>query len=97
VIEQEAGIDELDASDKRLIWSLIGGEQRYETGFADALIEDDVKALRQAIQALAARGVPARHRSEKVEEYRSRLAKINPAAPPDSLALRRIWPKGEIK
>ena len=29
VIEQEAGIDELDASDRRLIWSLIGGEQRY--------------------------------------------------------------------
>ena len=35
VIEQEAGIDELDANDRRLIWSLIGGEQRYETGFAD--------------------------------------------------------------
>src|SRR5208337_2625278 len=33
VIEQEAGIDEIDASDRRLIWSLMGGEQRYETGF----------------------------------------------------------------
>ncbi len=43
VIEQEAGIDELDASDKHVIWSLMGGEQRYETGFVDALIEDDAE------------------------------------------------------
>ena len=28
VIEQEAGIEELDSSDRKLIWSLIGGEQR---------------------------------------------------------------------
>ena len=98
VIEQEAGIDgELDASDKHPIWSLMGGEQRYEIGFADALIEDDAKALRQAIQALAARGVPAQHRSEKVEEYRCRLGRIDPAAPPNGLALRRIWPKGEVQ
>jgi malonate decarboxylase beta subunit len=96
VIEQEAGIDELDASDKHLIWSLIGGEQRFETGFVDALIEDDAKALRQTILALAARGVPARHRSERVEEFRRGLARIDPAAPPDGPALRRIWPKGDM-
>ena len=95
VVEQEAGIDELDAGDKHLIWSLMGGEQRYETGFADALVEDDAKALRQAIQALAARGVPPRHRSEMVEEYRRRLENIHPAAPPDGPALRRIWPREE--
>jgi malonate decarboxylase beta subunit len=97
VIEQEAGIDEFDAGDKHLIWSLMGGEQRYETGFVDALIEDDASVLRQTIQALAARGVPTRHRSENVEEYRRRLAKIDPAAPPDGPGLRRIWPKGEMQ
>ena len=97
VIEQEAGIDELDASDKRLIWSLMGGEQRYETGFADALVEDDAELLKQTIRDLAAHGIPARHRSEKVEEYRRRLAKIDPAAPPDGPALRRIWPTGEMQ
>ena len=94
VIEQEAGIDEFDASDKHLIWSLMGGEQRYETGFVDALVEDDAAQLKQAIMDLAARGVPARHRSERVEAYRRRLAKIDPAAPPDGPALRRLWPKG---
>jgi malonate decarboxylase beta subunit len=97
VIEQEAGIDELDASDKHMIWSLIGGEQRYETGFADALIEDDAKELRQTIGALAARGVPARHRSENVDEYRRKLAAIDPAAPPDGPELRRTWPKGAVR
>ena len=97
VIEQEAGIDELDASDRRLIWSLMGGEQRYDTGFVDALVEDDAKQLKQAILDLAARGVPARHRSEQVEAYSRRLAKIDPAAPPDGPALRRLWPKGEMQ
>lgn len=95
VIEQEAGIDEFDASDKRLIWGLMGAEQRYETGFVDALVEDDAGQLKQAIVDLAARGVPARHRSEQVEEFGRRLAKIDPAAPPDGPALRRLWPRGE--
>ncbi len=96
VIEQEAGIDELDASDKHLIWSLIGGEQRFETGFVDALIEDDAQALRQTIETLAKRGVPAQHRSEMVAEYRRRLAEIDPAAPPDGLGLRRTWSRGVL-
>jgi malonate decarboxylase beta subunit len=96
VIEQEAGIDELDSSDKRLIWSLMGGEQRYKTGFADAFVEDDANLLKQTIQDLAGRGVPTRHRSENVEEYRQRLARIDPAAPPDGVALRRLWPQGEM-
>ncbi len=94
VVEQEAGIDELDASDKRLIWSLMGGEQRYETGFADALIDDDVDALRRVILELSARGVPARHRSEQVDEYQRRLRAIDPSAPPDGATLRRLWAKG---
>jgi malonate decarboxylase beta subunit len=95
VIEQEAGIEELDSSDKHLIWSLIGGEQRYETGFVDALIEDDMKTLRQTVQTLAARGVPVHHRSEMVDEYRQRLLKIDPTSPPDGPALRRIWPRSD--
>ncbi len=63
VIEQEAGIEELAASDRPLIWSLMGGEQRWATGFADVLVEDDVDLLRQAIRDLAARGLPPGHRS----------------------------------
>ncbi len=94
VIEEQAGIEELDARDRRLIWSLMGGAQRHATGFADVLIEDDAAMLRQALQALAARGVPARHRSEAVDEYQSRLARIDPAAPLDGAGLQRLWPQG---
>ena len=31
VIEQEAGITEYDSKDKPFIWSMTGGEIRYET------------------------------------------------------------------
>jgi len=95
VIEQEASIDELDASDKHAIWGLMGAEQRFATGFVDALVEDDAGLLKQAILDLAGRGVPTRHRSERVEEYSRRLSEIDPAAPPDGPALRRLWPKGD--
>jgi malonate decarboxylase beta subunit len=97
VTEQEAGIEEFDASDKHLIWSLMGGEQRYETGFVDARIEDDADALRGALRELGARGVPARHRSEAVDEYQSRLARIDPNAAPDGPGLRRLWPRGGVQ
>ena len=41
VIEQEAGIDEFDSSDRALIWSIDGGEQRAAIGLADKLVADD--------------------------------------------------------
>ncbi len=95
VIEQEAGIDELDAGDRQLVRSLAGGEQRYQTGFADLVIEDDADLLRRTIADLAARGVPLRHRSEMVDEYSRRLSEIDPTRPPDGPELRRIWSRGE--
>ncbi|WP_322013835.1 biotin-independent malonate decarboxylase subunit beta [Paraburkholderia sp. J12] len=79
VIEQEAGIDELDASDRRRVWQLIGGEQRTKTGFADALVEDAVDDVRTAVRAAFASGVPAVHRSEDVSGYLAKLAEIDPA------------------
>lgn len=97
VTEQEAGIDELDASDKRLIWTLMGGEQRYETGFVDVTVDDDAASLRASLSALMARGLPARHRSEAVDEYQDLLAAIDPKAPPDAQELRRLWPRKHEK
>lgn len=79
VIEQEAGIDELDSSDRRHVWQLIGGEQRALTGFADALVDDDPDAVRTAVQRAFALGVPAAHRSEQVDVYLARLAEVDPA------------------
>lgn len=79
VIEQEAGIEELDSSDRRHVWQLIGGEQRALTGFADALVEDDPDAVRAAMQRAFELGVPAAHRSEQVDTYLARLAEVDPA------------------
>lgn len=90
VIEQEAGIEELDSSDRRLIWSMIGGEQRVAAGLADTLVEDDAGEVRAAVLAAFERGVPQRHRSEDVDGYLARLAEVNPdAIDPDTL--RQLW------
>lgn len=97
VIEQEAGIDELDASDRRYVWRLIGGEQRAATGFADALVDDDTAAVRDAVLRTFAHGANAEHgsnstpRSRQIDTYLARLAQIDPASvTPDTM--RAIFP-----
>jgi malonate decarboxylase beta subunit len=78
VIEQEAGIDEFDASDRRRIWALIGGEQRVATGLADHLVDDDTDAIGAAVYAAFAAGVPSVHRTEDVDHYLALLARVDP-------------------
>ncbi|CAB3789454.1 biotin-independent malonate decarboxylase subunit beta [Pararobbsia alpina] len=90
VIEQEAGLEELDAADRRLIWSMIGGEQRVSTGLADTLVEDDAGQVRAAAIAAFERGVPEQHRSAQVQQQLERLAQVNPAAI-DPAILRDLW------
>jgi malonate decarboxylase beta subunit len=80
VIEQEAGIEELDATDRGLIWSLIGGERRHAEGFADDLLEDDADAIAAAIRkAVSADPAAAsKPRSMQVERYVEMLRKLGP-------------------
>jgi malonate decarboxylase beta subunit len=95
VIEQEAGIAELDSMDGAAVWSLMGGEQRYATGLADVLVEDDVAAIaRQVREACNAAGPP---RTGEVEDFRRRLAAIDPARPPSTEALRVLWGRGAAR
>jgi len=90
VIEQEAGIEELDSGDRRLIWSMIGGEERVAVGLADTLVEDDTEQVRDAVLAAFRRGVPPRHRTENVDGFIARLADVNPdVIDPDTL--RKLW------
>jgi malonate decarboxylase beta subunit len=91
VIEQEAGVAELDASDRALIWGLMGGEQRYLTGFADLLIEDDAEAIATAVRRGFARGETPR--SQQVERFIELLARIDPGRSPEPRALRALWPR----
>jgi malonate decarboxylase beta subunit len=78
VIESEAGVSEFDSSDRRLIWSVVGGAQRVASGLADALVLDDVPAVRQAVIAAVSAGVPARHRSEELDVLENRLRQNEP-------------------
>jgi malonate decarboxylase beta subunit len=94
VIEQEAGIDELDAADKRLIWSLIGGEQRHAVGLVDTLVEDDADAVAAAVRAAVRAGPPPRHRSQQVDLFLRRLAEIDPTTVTDGPTLRTLWNEG---
>jgi malonate decarboxylase beta subunit len=94
VIEQEAGVEELDSRDKRLIWSMIGGEQRAAVGLVDALVEDDTNEVRNAVLSAFKSGVPASHRTEQVDAQLERLARVDPSAI-DPAVLRTLW-QGEV-
>ncbi|MDN3354902.1 biotin-independent malonate decarboxylase subunit beta [Actinomadura sp. DC4] len=91
VIESEAGAAEFDASDHTLIWSINGGTQRTSTGLADALVLDDVTAVRSAVIEAVGRGVPREHRSGRLAELRARLEAVDPADPPDPADLAAVW------
>jgi malonate decarboxylase beta subunit len=89
VIEQEAGIAELDAADRALIWSLIGGEQRRAAGLADDLLEDDAEAIAAAVHEAFVCGTPALARTAQIERYIEHLAAVDPQQAPDGKVLSR--------
>jgi len=91
VIEQEAGVAELDSEDRRLVWETIGGEQRVATGMADALVEDDAAEIAGAVRAAFEAEPTAEHRSAQVGHYEARLAGIDASDPLDGPALRAMW------
>jgi malonate decarboxylase beta subunit len=91
VIEQEAGVAELDSEDRRLVWETIGGEERVATGIADALVEDDVAAIATAVRIAFESGLPAANRSAQVEFYETLLAGIDATEPLDGPVLRTLW------
>jgi malonate decarboxylase beta subunit len=91
VIEQESGVDEFDSSDRALIWAIHGGEQRYATGLADALVEDDTQQVAEAVRQFVLRGVPLVHRSSRVSLYRERIAALDTSRQWDPIELRATW------
>jgi malonate decarboxylase beta subunit len=91
VIEQEHGIAELDSHDRPLIWSLVGGRQRYETDLVDVLAEDDVDAIARAVRDAFRNGVAGDPRSAQVDRFMTLIARVDPSNAPDGPALRRLW------
>jgi malonate decarboxylase beta subunit len=91
VIEQENGVEEFDSSDRALIWAIHGGEQRYATGLADALVDDDTPQVADAIRRFVSKGVPPVHRSSQVALYRSSIAKLDTSQQWDPKEFRVLW------
>ena len=85
VIEQEAGIAEYDSRDRPFIWSFTGGEQRARTGLADAFVDDDAQALRDAVIAL----LRARPSGESSAAMPTPLPRSPVALRPDACRSRR--------
>jgi malonate decarboxylase beta subunit len=94
VIEQEAGVAELDASDRALIWSLVGGEQRHAAGMADDLVQDDAAAIAAAVRNAFARGLPQLERSAQIRRLTECLARLDLQRSPDVDVLRRLSNEG---
>lgn len=95
VIEEQSGIEEFDSKDRQLVWGVDGGEQRYATGFADYLAEDDVEVIKKCISEAFSRGIPATHRSEQVDHYLERLAAIDVSHQLPSSEVRKLWSNGK--
>jgi malonate decarboxylase beta subunit len=97
VIEEESGVEEFDASDRSLIWSVFGGRQRYDQGLADALVDDDADQIAKTVRDLIAQGVPPVHRSEQIDLYRSRITALDNARQwnPEELHFRASQNKEE--
>jgi malonate decarboxylase beta subunit len=94
VIEQEAGVDEFDSKDKALIWAINGGEQRYQTGMADFLVEDVVDKIIDAARRCLGMGVPSAHRSSQIAMFRERVEAIDASLLWDNPSrLRELWGK----
>lgn len=50
VIEQEAGVEELDASDKHMVWETYGCRARLASAEVDLLVPDSAQAISQALR-----------------------------------------------
>jgi malonate decarboxylase beta subunit len=94
VIEQEAGIAEYDSRDKPFIWSFTGGEQRYRSGLADAYVEDDSEQMRATVRDLILRGMPAKNRSERYQEFLACLDQVDASLQATPEMVRGIYRKG---
>jgi malonate decarboxylase beta subunit len=94
VIELEAGMDEINASDKPFIWGYCGGAQRFATGAADVLVEDDADEITSAVQDLFRQGQPAQLRSAKYDRYLEFLSSLDTSRQWTAEAIRKAWKDG---
>ncbi|WP_313130509.1 biotin-independent malonate decarboxylase subunit beta [Pseudescherichia vulneris] len=91
VIEQEAGIEEYDSRDRPFIWSMTGGEVRYQSGLVDALVGDGINAVKGAMNDFIAKGVPEKHRTDNYAWYLDRLSHFDTAKQADAEQIKALF------
>jgi len=91
VIEQEAGIDEYDSRDRPFIWSMTGGEVRARSGLVDTLVADGQQAVKNAMRAALAKGIPAQHRSQRWQDYLPRLTQFDSRQQADAQQITQLF------
>lgn len=96
VIEQEAGIEEYDSRDRPFIWSMTGGEIRYQSGLVEALVDDGVNAVKAAMNEALAKGVPAKHRTDNYDWYLERLTNFDTRKQADTEQIHALFAR-EVK
>lgn len=96
VIEQEAGIEEYDSRDRPFIWSMTGGEIRYQSGLVEALVNDGVNAVKAAMNEALAKGVPAKHRTDNYDWYLDRLTHFDTRKQADTEQIHALFAR-EVK
>lgn len=96
VIEQEAGIEEYDSRDRPFIWSMTGGEVRYQSGLVEALVGDGVNAVKAAMNEALAKGVPAKHRTDNYDGYLDRLTNFDTRKQVDAEQIKALFAR-EVK
>lgn len=96
VIEQEAGIEEYDSRDRPFIWSMTGGEVRYQSGLVEALVGDGVNAVKAAMNEALAKGVPAKHRTDNYDGYLDRLTNFDTRKQADAEQIKALFAQ-EVK
>ena len=58
VIETVKGVEEFDSKDRALVWRVTGGKHRYLLSHVQALVEDDIADIRDAIWAQLNQAAP---------------------------------------
>ena len=70
VIEQEAGIAELDSKDRSRVWATIGCRRRFAQGEIDLLVDDDVRSVANAVRE-SFRTPRTEFRTRRIDQARS--------------------------
>ncbi len=70
VIETNKGVEEFDAANKALVWSVVGGKNRRLIGGADAFAADTMSGFREAAIAVLGKVPPFDLKTLKAEQAR---------------------------